>query len=124
MKANSKKTREQKQKNHIDRFFTEEHQRLLYAEISENANYISRQIVALFLWSLSMHGYGEKRLNEMFGWFLDTLRMPDELMGKKIGSDDVMYHLHRAYGIDLSRLDMQFVSYDDYIAGMEKTSVK
>ena len=71
-----------------------------------------------------MHGYGEKRLNEMFGWFLDTLRMPDELMGKKIGSDDVMYHLHRAYGIDLSRLDMQFVSYDDYIAGMEKTNVK
>ena len=111
MKVLSKKSQIMRRRNYDD------HGRLVYEDVTRNVNYIIVQVVCMFLWAMSMHGYGAKRLNEVYGWFLEIMRMPEKVLGKKLDADDMIAHMEKKYGIDFDQLrGMKYNSYEEYMS--------
>ena len=111
MKVLSKKSQIMRRRNYDD------HERLVYEDVTRNVNYIIVQVVCMFLWAMSMHRYGAKRLNEVYGWFLDIMRMPEKVLGKKLDADDMIAHMEKKYGIDFDQLrGMKYNSYEEYMS--------
>lgn len=114
MKALSVKVSSEKEKAKIDRYVRENYEEIIYNGMAGNAEYVSKQAVAQFLWALSMHGYGAKRLQECFEWFLAVCNMPGQVLGKTPNADDVIRLMADRYGIDFDRMQMHFQSYEEF----------
>lgn len=114
MKALSKKTAQEKEKNRVDRYIADNYEKIIYDSVAENAPYISRQAVAEFLWALVMHGYSTQKLQECFEWYLAVCNMPDQILGKTPNADDVIALMSEKHGIDFDRMQMRFQSYEDF----------
>lgn len=114
MKALSVKVSHEKEKAKIDRYVRENYEEIIYNGIAGNAEFVSKQAAAQFLWALSMHGYGTKRLHDCFEWFLAVCNMPDQILGKTSSADDVIRLMTDKYGIDFDQMQMNFQSYEDF----------
>lgn len=114
MKALSRKTREQKDRDRVDRYITENYEEVIYEAISMNAGNVVKQTAVEFLLALSLHGYGAKRLNDAFEWFLAITNLPDKLMGQTISAEDTIKVIHDKYGIDFEQINPHYQSYADF----------
>lgn len=119
MKALSRKTQEQKDRNRVDKYITENYEEVIYEAISMNAGNIVRQTAAEFLKGMSLHGYGAKRLNEAYEWFLAITNLPDKLMGQTVSAEDTIAAMSK-YGIDFDRIDPHYKSYEDFCREREQ----
>lgn len=123
MKALSRKTQEQKERDRVDRYITENYEEVIYDAISKNAGNIVRQTAAEFLKGMSLHGYGAKRLNEAYEWFLAITNLPDKLMGQTVSAEDTIAAMSK-YGIDFERIDPHYQSYEDFCREREQNARK
>ena len=113
MKAYSLKSQEEKMRDIAYKYALENHEQIAYEALTNNAPYIIREMTAIMLYALSTHGYGEKRLNEIYEWFVDATNMP-EVFGKRIDCDNAIDMLASKYNIDFSRLNIHFETWDEY----------
>lgn len=84
-----------------------------YNIFQEQATEVARQTVAMMLYALSMKGYGTKRLNMFFDWFVDVLQMP-KVFGREVHTMDAMEMLTDRHGIDFGRIKLNLQSYAEY----------
>lgn len=114
MKALSRRTQLQKRKDEVDKYITDNYEEVIYDAVAMNAPYVTRQAIAEFLLALSMHGYGEKRLKEMFDWYITICNMPGKIMGREVNADSVISAVKSKFDIDFSRIDLKYQSYADF----------
>lgn len=77
----------------------------------QNCDDITRQTVSILLYALSVHGYGKKRLSDIYEWFLEVLNYP-EFFGKKLNTSATEKRC-AAMGIDLSRIKLEVEMIDN-----------
>lgn len=82
----------------------------LFAEIVQD-NF--RQAEAMFLYALSLHGFGEQRLQRIHKWFKDLTEWRD-FDGKPFTCTDCMEHMRKKYGIDFDSVNVKFESKEHY----------
>lgn len=97
MNRQAKKTAQQE--------FLRQYEEMRCEAFKQNKDDITRQAVAVMIFALSMHGYGEKRLNRVFEWFLEFLDFP-EVFGKKL-TTAVAEKKCEELGIDLNRVHVE-----------------
>lgn len=114
MKALSRKTQLQKRKDEVDKYITDNYEEVIYDAIAMNAPYVTKQAVAEFLLALSMHGYGTKRLKEMYDWYIAVCNMPGKIMGQAVNADSVINEVQSKYDIDFSQINLSYQSYEDF----------
>lgn len=123
MKALSRKTQEQKERDRVDKYITDNYEEVIYESVSMNAGNIVRQTAAEFLKALSMHGYGAKRLNDAYEWFLAITNLHGKPMGKSVSAEDCITAMEK-YGIDFGRIDTEYQSYEDFCREREQNARK
>ena len=100
-------------KHECDRYVAENLEEIRYQLFCEVAQDDIRQAEAVFLWAMSLHGYGTKRLQQMHRWFVDALQMPN-IMGQTPAATDCMELLADRHGIDFAetivRLDREVMN--------------
>lgn len=114
MRALSRRTQEQKERDRVDAYIRDNYEEVIYDAISMNAANIVRQTVAELLYGMSLHGYGKKRLHDVLRWFDDVNKMPGSAMGKKIDAETVIKYMHREFDIDFDSIDPKYESYEEY----------
>lgn len=90
-------------KQQAEKFIVENYNELKYETFNENLEEISQQVVAMMLYALMLHGYGETRLKRVFGWFVDVLNMP-AVFGQAPSTEHCMKKLHDEFGIDFDKI--------------------
>lgn len=110
MKVMSRKTMQ----NVAAQYAIDHYQEICYEAIERQAPYIAKQVVAAVLWALKLHGYGEKRLNDVFRWTCDALNMP-EVMGQQAECEDAIAYLAQNYNIDFDRLKIKYQRYEEFV---------
>lgn len=123
MRSLSRKTQEQKDRNRVDKYITENYEEVIYDAIAMNAEHIIKQTAAEFLKAMSLHGYGAKRLNDVYEWFLDITNLPGKIMGKTASAESCMAAMEK-YGIDFDRIDPHYQSYMDFCREREENASK
>lgn len=114
MRSYSRKAFMSKQKNEVDKYIKDNYEKLIYESVAMNSGYVAKQAAAEFLWALSMHGYGAKRLNQFFEFFLQVCNMPNKIMGQTANADDIIDHVSNKFGIDFNRINTSYQSYEDF----------
>lgn len=117
MRAFSRKTQIQKDHDRIDKYIRDNYEEVVYDAIGMNAPNIVRQTVAEFLLAMSFHGYGAKRLQDMYEWFLTVTNMPGKTLGKEVNAHDVIDTMTKKYGIDFERIQPKYQSYEEFKRG-------
>ena len=100
-------------KRQAEKHFYQNYDMLRYEAFQQNANDIIKQAIAMMLYALSLHGYGEKRLNRIFGYMLDILNMPD-VLGKTPKADECMKYMNQKYHIDFDKVHVKLESLEEY----------
>lgn len=77
----------------------------------QNRDDMARQTVSILLCALAAHGYGKKRLSEIYEWFLEILNYP-EFFGKKLTTEATEKKCAEM-GIDLSRIHVEVEMIDN-----------
>lgn len=113
MKSISRRTAKSKIQIESEKYVQDRYEQLMYEAVAESAPYIVRQAVAAVLYALKLHGYGEKRLNDVFRWTCDAMQMP-EILGRRADCDHVIELMAKQYNIDFTELKVEFQSYEDY----------
>ena len=113
MKSLGRKTLRQKVEIETEKYMKENYEELAYHAICGQAPDITRQTVAMMLYAMSLNGYGTKRLNKAYEMFLSVLNMP-KVFGKDLKCEDAMKMLAEKHGIDFSRINPHFQSYEEY----------
>ena len=119
MKSLGRKTLEQKVRNETDKYLHEEYNKLAYSAISSQIPEVMRQVAAMFLYSLYLHGYRAKRLNDAYEWFVAICNMPP-VFGQTPKAQDCMEILTSKYGIDFSKINPHLESYEEFCDGCKK----
>ena len=114
MMANSKRTQFAKRKDEVDRYIQKNYEKVIYESIAANSGYVCKQAIAEFLWALSMNGYGAKRLNDFFEFYLTVANMPSKVLGRQVNADDVIDTVQKKFGIDFNRININYQSYEDF----------
>lgn len=113
MMALSKRTQQQKHKDAVDKYIKDNYEEVIYDSIALNAPYVTRQAIAEFLLALSFHGYGAKRLKDMYDWYIEVCNMPGKILGHKVNADSVIKAVEK-FGIDFDRISLDYQSYQDF----------
>lgn len=71
----------------------------------QNCDDIARQVIAIMITALDMHGYEQKQIAESYEWFLEVLNFP-AFFGRKM-STTVAEKKCEELGIDLSRVHVE-----------------
>ena len=111
MKVMSRKTMQ----NVAAQYAIDHYQEICFNAVEKSTPYIVRQTVAAVLWALKLHGYGEKRLNDVFRWTCEVMSMP-KVMGQQCECDDAIEYMAERYNIDFSKLHVKFQRYKDYVS--------
>lgn len=123
MRSLSRKAQEQKDRNRVDKYITENYEEVIYEAIAMNAGNIIRQTAAEFLKGLSMHGYGAKRLQQAYEWFLAITNLHGKPLGKSVDAEDCISAMEK-YGIDFSCIAPEYQSYEDFCMEREQNASK
>lgn len=123
MRSLSRKAQEQKDRNRVDKYITENYEEVIYEAIAMNAGNIIRQTAAEFLKGLSMHGYGAKRLQQAYEWFLAITNLHGKPLGKSVDAEDCISAMEK-YGIDFSCIAPEYQSYEDFCREREQNASK
>lgn len=113
MRAYSLKAQQQKLHHESEKYILQNYEQVMYEAVAHEAPYLSRQMVAMMLYAMSQHGYGTKRLNDFYQWFLDVMNMP-EVFGKRIDCDNAIDMLAEKHNIDFTRLNIRFETWEEY----------
>lgn len=117
MKALGRRTLKQKVAIETDRYMQENYHELAYRIMCEQAPTIMQQTEAAFLYALSQHGYGEKRLKQFHEWYCNVMILPPDMLGKTPKLTDVITVVKDRYGIDLDRVSPNFPTFAEYCKG-------
>lgn len=79
----------------------------------QNRDDMARQTVSILLCALAAHGYGKKRLSDVYEWFLEILNYP-EFFGKKLTTEATEKKCAEM-GIDLSRIHVEVEMIDNEV---------
>lgn len=119
MKALGRKTLEQKVRHEADRYVRDEYNKLAYEAIAGQMPEIMRQTAATFLWAMSQHGYGAKRLRDCFDWFEAVCNMPP-VFDQTMKMTDIKALMQAKYGIDFSKINPHLESYEEFCDGSKE----
>lgn len=119
MKALSNRTMMQKVRRETQKYLTEEYDKLAYEAVIAQAPVLMRQTEAILLFALSKHGYGEKRLNEIHGWFVSLTKMPD-IFGKTPKASDAMMLMHDKFGINFDEVSPRMETWEEYYGDAQR----
>lgn len=120
MKSNSRRAQRRKDEHQVDAYMEEHYGEIVYEAIRDNAPFVVKQTVAEFLWALSMHGYGRKRLAEIYEWFIGMDSLPHSIMGKTLDAPQIMDLMRDRYGIDFDRIGTTYPSYEEFLRMQEE----
>lgn len=114
MKAFGRKTLREKVKYETEKYLQENYQELAYNAISGAAPYLVKQIEAMILYSMSLHGYGAKRLKYFHEWFRAVAEMPSSIMGKTPKAEDCENFLASKYGLNIGDVKIHFPTFEEF----------
>lgn len=114
MKALGRKTLRHKVAIETKRYMEENYEELAYHAVCSHAPMIMQQAEAAFLYALSLHGYGAKRLKDFHEWYCAVMNMPEDLMGKQPSLMDVKALMESRYGIDFGKVNPHFPTYEQF----------
>lgn len=114
MKARVGSAIERTVRQKTEEFVTAEYNRIKYETFKEVAPEIMQQTVALMLYGMKLHGYGEVRLNKAMEWFEEAMSFP-EIMGKKPSAMDCLKYLEKNYSIDFSSITPNIESFEEFM---------
>lgn len=109
MKALGKNTLRHRAEQEVKKVYDE----LYYEAFRESAPETMRQTLAVVLYALSLHGYGEKRLKQVLDWTQAVLRLPG-CLGKSWSCTDCADTLKKRYDIDLSGITPNIETWEEY----------
>lgn len=118
MKSLSDRVMSQKLKNEAKKYVDENYYTLMYEVLKYSSPKIMTDTEAMFLFALSLHGYGAKRLRDFHEWYKAIVEMP-EVMGKQSKSGDCVKVLRERYGLDISDVTPNFVSFEEFMKDKE-----
>lgn len=72
------------------------------------------QSVAVFMYAMSLHGYGAKRLKEFYDWYCAIMNAPADLLGKTPKTRDVVKLMSSKYGLDFGRVKPNFKPFKEW----------
>jgi len=114
VKALSRKTQEQKERDRVDKYITDNYEEVIYESVSMSAGYIVKQTAAEFLKALSLYGFGTKRLNDVYEKFLGIANLPGKIMNQQVHADAAIEAMEKMHKIDFDRINVNYQSYEDF----------
>lgn len=109
MKSLGKNTLRHRAEQEVKKVYDE----LYYEAFRESAPETMRQTLAVVLYALSLHGYGEKRLKQVLEWTQAVLRLSG-FLGKSCRCTDCAELLKKRYDIDLSGITPNIETWEEY----------
>lgn len=117
MRALSKKTIYQKLEIEANKQLDEKSTEIGYNAVVGCMPHIVMQTEAMFLYAMSKHGYGEKRLKDFHEWFCSIANMPANMLGKDNYAIDAVKLMNEKYGIDFGKVRVVAPTYEKYFKG-------
>jgi hypothetical protein len=120
VKVLSKKTIYKKLEDAANKQIDEKSTEIGYNAVVGCMPHIVKQTEATFLYALSLHGYGAKRLNDFHEWFCAICNMPASIMGKENYAINTAEFMRDKYGIDFDKVRVVAPTYEKYFKGIDR----
>lgn len=98
----------------VDKILDEERAKIAYEAVQYAAPELMAQAIAVMLLAMSKRGYGKRRLNYFYDWYVSLMNMPAEMLGKTPKTFDAVKYVQEKYGIDFDRVKPKFKQFREW----------
>ena len=104
----------------VDKVLDEERAKIAYEAVQYAAPELMAQAIAVMLLAMSKRGYGKRRLNYFYDWYVSLMNMPSDMLGKTPTTFDAVKYVKENYGIDFDRVKPKFKEFREWYKSREK----
>lgn len=98
----------------VERILDEERAKIAYEAVQYAAPELMAQAIAVMLLAMSKRGYGKRRLNYFYDWYVSLMNMPSDMLGKTPSTFDAVKYVQENYGIDFDRVKPKFKEFREW----------